>query len=360
MSNDFERFLIQKATTTRTPIKVSMELTPLCNMDCKMCYVRQTLDEAQRNGGIKPVSYWKNYIPEMQKMGVLFVTLIGGEPFLYPELETLYSSLCQSGFYVNITTNATLLAKGIPEWLMKQPPRYVTVSLYGGSNETYEKVTGNKIGYSQTIQGLENLLKAKIPVKLNYVIVPENENDLKHIFELSEYYQLPLLAASYCFPGVCGKSNSFCNRLTAQECAKKELEILKLKKDDKSLSRIAYLAKEKFQKNTVRHTDHMYCQSGKSTFWINWKGQMMACRMIDSISIEVSHGKLLESWKLLQNCVENAVISPECASCEKREVCSVCPAMMEAETGSIKGHPEYLCQMTDELIRLCREKEKDS
>lgn len=355
MSNNFEQYLIQKATVKRTPIRATLELTPLCNMNCKMCYVRQNIDEVHQKGGIKPVSYWKDLILEMQKMGVLFVTLIGGEPFLYPELETLYSSLCQSGFYISITTNATLLANGIPSWLEEQPPRYITVSLYGASDKTYEKVTGNPKGYSQTIQGLENLLKAKIPVKLNYVSLPENEKDMKDLFGLSEQYGLPLLAASYCFPLVRREYKASFKRLTAQECAKKELEIWKLKQDDEYISQISYLSEGKFQLKTRRHTEHMYCHAGKSTFWINWQGQMMACRMIESISVETFPGKLSESWEMLKKCTENMVISPECARCEKREACPVCPAMMEAETGSVEKRPEYLCQMTDELIQLCKE-----
>ena len=118
----------------------------------------------------------------------------------WPQKVAVCKKLYKNGFYINITTNATLLSEKIPEWFKSIPPRYVTVSLYGASDKTYEKVTGNSQGFTQTIKGLERLLQAKIPVKLNYVIVPENKNDLQSVYQIKEKYQLPILATSYCFP----------------------------------------------------------------------------------------------------------------------------------------------------------------
>ena len=35
-----ERQLIARAAALRRPVSGSLELTPLCNMNCRMCYVR--------------------------------------------------------------------------------------------------------------------------------------------------------------------------------------------------------------------------------------------------------------------------------------------------------------------------------
>ena len=37
---NIERFLCEKATINHTPINAILELTPLCNMNCDMCFVQ--------------------------------------------------------------------------------------------------------------------------------------------------------------------------------------------------------------------------------------------------------------------------------------------------------------------------------
>lgn len=355
MSNDLERYLIQKATAIGSPIKVTLELTPFCNLDCKMCYIHHSQDEIQAEGGLKPISYWKSMIPEMKKMGILFVALIGGEPFLYPDLQSLYEELYKNGFYTNVTTNATVLSNGIPNWLQKNPPRYVTVSLYGANDKTYELLTGNKKGFSQAISGLEKLLRAGIPVKLNYIVVRENKDDLDLIYQLKDKYHLPILATSYCFPQVRRNRRNAYIRLSPTESAIEELQIMKLDKPDKYPAQIRYLAEENFKENTAMHTDHIYCHAGKSTFWITWQGDMVPCGMMNKIHIKCRPGYLEKNWELLKKVTAESHTSLKCSQCSKREVCQACPAIMEAETGSLNGCPEYVCQITDEMIRLSRE-----
>ena len=357
MSNDLERYLVQKCTEKGNAIRATLELFPLCNMNCQMCYVRHSKEEAEALGGIKPVSYWKEFIPEMKKMGILFVTLIGGEPFLYPGIEELYEELYKNGFYISLTTNATMLAKGLPKWLSKRVPRYVTVSLYGGSDATYEFVTGDRNGFMKTIQGIENLLQAGIPVKLNYVVLEENRQDLEKIVQLKEKYQLPLLATAYCFPHTRKqvKESECYKRLSPMECAKAEWDILRLSMPEKYHQKLKYFSEENFSQNTTQHTQSISCHAGRSTFWITWQGKMAICGTMKSFTVEAIPGKLNECWEELKNQVKAIRLSEKCAKCEKREICHVCASIMEAETGSVEKCPEYLCKITDEMIRLSKE-----
>ena len=356
MSNDLERYLIQKATLMGTPIKATLELTPFCNLNCRMCYIRHSMKQVKMNGGLQPASYWENIIPELKELGILFVALIGGEPFLYPWIQSLYEKLYVNGFYINITTNATLLAQGIPEWLKEKPPRYMTVSLYGASNRTYELLTGKQNGFSEAINGLENLLSSGIPVKLNYVAVPENKDDLEKIFRIKEQYHLPILATSYCFPPVYRLEKEEYRRLTPSECALEELQIMKLNSPEKYQKWMQYLAEEKYQQHTVKHTKHIYCHAGISTFWITWKGEMVPCGMMRKIAIKANYGHLQKNWELLKKTTSGIRTSLQCAQCQRREICDVCPAIMEAETGDTNNTPEYMCQVTSEIIQLCKKK----
>ena len=82
-----EENLVQKATRKRMPIGGSLELLPLCNMNCDMCYVRLSHEEMERKGRIRKAQEWLNLAEEMKNQGTLFLLLTGGEPFLYPEFR---------------------------------------------------------------------------------------------------------------------------------------------------------------------------------------------------------------------------------------------------------------------------------
>ena len=48
-----ERALIDRASAQKLPINGSIELLPLCNMSCDMCYVRLSREEMERQGRLR-------------------------------------------------------------------------------------------------------------------------------------------------------------------------------------------------------------------------------------------------------------------------------------------------------------------
>lgn len=85
-----EKRLINKAKLNKSPINGSIELLPLCNMNCDMCYVRLSKKEMDQKGKMRTAKEWLEVAKEMQKAGTLFLLLTGGEPFLYPEFKEVY------------------------------------------------------------------------------------------------------------------------------------------------------------------------------------------------------------------------------------------------------------------------------
>ena len=46
-------FLYRKASRQGIPLSGTFELTPLCNMNCRMCYVRLSKEEQASSGRLK-------------------------------------------------------------------------------------------------------------------------------------------------------------------------------------------------------------------------------------------------------------------------------------------------------------------
>lgn len=357
MANYIEEYLTKKADLDKTPLKGSLELTPLCNLDCKMCYIHHTKEEADREGGIKDVHFWISLVREMKKAGTLFINLIGGEPLIYPDIDILYNDLITNGFKVTMTTNGFMLSKGIPSWMMQKKPRFVIVSLYGASNDTYGNLSGDYHGFDKVIKALENLKEAQIPTKINICLSPYNQNDLASMYAIAKRYTTNIDSTAYMFPPVRkvnGGSDSYI-RFTAEEAAKVELGIQKCKASkEKYLDYCNYLSCGIFEQNTAKHTTHFSCKAGSSNFWVNWHGELTACGMLEEPYIDLTKIRFIDAWKQLVNSIEKINTCEECAVCDKRAVCNVCPAIMKAETGSFLGTPTYCCDFLDQKIKYAK------
>jgi MoaA/NifB/PqqE/SkfB family radical SAM enzyme len=89
---------------------INLEVTKRCNARCNFCdYWKE-----------KPTQELKNYLPVIEKLKPLSVSLTGGEPLLRDDLPDLIASLRQSLGFVNISliTNGLLLTreKGLELW----------------------------------------------------------------------------------------------------------------------------------------------------------------------------------------------------------------------------------------------------
>ena len=139
MQLQLRRFFYKKAARNRTPISGTFELTPRCNMNCKMCYVHQQYPKEQELS----VAQWLAMGKEATARGMLFLLLTGGEPFLREDFADIYLGLRRLGLMVSVNTNASLLNDEILAAFRQAPPARVNVTLYGGSEQTYSTLCGN-------------------------------------------------------------------------------------------------------------------------------------------------------------------------------------------------------------------------
>ena len=76
--NQIRDRLFVKAAQNHIPIMAAMELLPVCNLQCKMCYVRMSMEEVNRTGGLKNGSWWLEMARQMRDAGMLYPLITGG------------------------------------------------------------------------------------------------------------------------------------------------------------------------------------------------------------------------------------------------------------------------------------------
>lgn len=370
-------FLHAKAAKNHIPLSGTFELLPVCNMSCRMCYVRMTQEEQQRVSPLHTADEWVKLAGKLKDKGMIYLLLTGGEPFLYPELRRLLEKLQKMGLVISINSNGTLIDESVVAWLKETPPSRINITLYGASDTTYERLCGNPKGFSQVTKAIHLLKEAGITVKLNCSVTPYNANDLEAIFDFARKEQLIIQATSYMFPpmrrdvSMIGKNDRFTSEEAAYYAAKIEMllngsEKFLEKMERQDLVRLNGENGEDCFLTELTKGNHdeegmtMRCRAGKCSFWIAWDGTCMPCGMIPvKGSFNVFERNFDEIWKEIVEQTALIRLPGECKSCPLLEQCRPCAAMVMTESGTYHQIPQYRCKMTQAYPAACRKIETE-
>ncbi len=354
VTSSLEEQLRAKADQNSTPLGGSIELLPLCNMNCKMCYVRMSKAEMDKQGRMLTCDEWLKIAYEAKQQGVLYFLLTGGEPLLYPEFKRLYTSIIDMGFVVTLNTNGTLINKEWADFFKEHPCRRINITLYGKDDETYDKLCQNPKGYTQVIRAVELLQERDIPFRFHASITKQNNDDLEELYHIANEKNIYLRAASYMFPTIrIDKDLESQERLNPEEAAKAQYLAHKLMRSEEEMKQAntSTLASLHLPPKFWR-TSGFVCHASHSGFWINWQGEMMPCGMMNGPKYNLLEKSFSECWNKLIDDNKTIQYPKECFSCPLQNICQVCPASLLAETGSYNKKSDYLCRYTKEMFRL--------
>lgn len=346
-------YLYRKASQRKVPLMGTFELSPVCNFSCKMCYVRKTMSQIKGEGKtLIPWEQWLELAKQCHDEGMLFLLLTGGEPFLYPGFRELYTSLHNMGIILYINTNGTLIDEDAVQWLKQYAPARVNITLYGASRETYQSICGSADGYDRAMHAIRLLKEAGIPLAINVSMIPENAMDLESIVETGRSLGTHTRVATYMFPPMRRDQEPEDSRFTPEESAVMYMRKLRctLAHEDycQHLRKYQSASSSWTSDDWGGHEEFMRCRAGRSTFWVNWEGVMTACGMIPFPLREYPFQRpFRECWMEITERVRNTPVLKGCASCENRELCNPCVAMIYGETGTVDQKSEYMCRLTE-------------
>ncbi len=340
---ELKRKLMQSAIKTRTPIGGVFELTPRCNLDCKMCYVHNANSNALREKEL-PTEIWKRIFDEAYELGLLYATLTGGECLLRSDFKELYLHLWKKRVNVSVLTNGVLINEEYIDFFKRYMPDHIQISLYGSCEEGYLNVTGHR-GFEKVVSAIRGLEDAGIDVRVT--ITPSS-------YIRDDYMKTVRFV----------KENGF-------NLGNTEMYLISNRdnpeKADYYLTEeeIFELTKEKAQMNgeicpvldvppicgpmTMPPKKGMTCSAGNCVALVTWEGKMHPCvnAMIGGANVlEVGYA---EAWRQTVEVAAQVVHGAECVGCPYDKTCPKCPAMRL--TGLHTGHckPE-VCELTRRLV----------
>lgn len=348
-----EELLRAKADIKKIPLTGTVELLPLCNMNCKMCYVVLTKEEMKNQGRMLSCDEWINILDEAKNLGTLYLLITGGEPLLYPDFQKLYINLKKKGFILSLNTNGTLIDDKWADFFKYYGVRRINITLYGKNNDTYYNLCNTPNGFTRVMNAAKLLKERNISFRFTCSATPYNKNDLPELFKIAQKFDVPLDVATYMFPAVRrGREINLENRLSPEEAGQLALEQFTIKNCKQNIKQSYMEALECLkQPPKLTKSSGFNCHAGHSGFWINWKGELLPCGMFTEPSKSLLKYHFDECWHYI---VQETQKIKNCSFCEKcgwQNLCQVCPAVCYTETGSTDGYPEYACRMTREIVK---------
>lgn len=347
------KYLHNKATLEGIPLAGNFELTSRCNFNCKMCYVHQNMNlERELNA-----NDWIAVADEAKKRGMLFLLLTGGEPLIRTDFIEIYTTIRKMGIMVSLNTNGSLISEEIINTFREVPPTRINISLYGASEETYERLCGVRC-YETVVKNILRLKREGFSVKINCAITPHNVHDIEAVYAFGRQHEIPVQTSTYMYPPVrvngCDYGNAT-DRFSAEEAAVYRLKCQEQIFTPEQLGSGIYLREN--QDDCVDGIgEKMNCRAGKSSFWITWDGNMLPCGMFPETGYDTKQGRFEIAWNELRKYTDGIYLPAECKTCSFKKDCHICAASCLTETGYTNQRPAYICKMTKTLKLITYEK----
>lgn len=352
--------LWEKFKDRRAPLSFDFEITARCNNDCRHCYINLPANAPAAKDKELSLTEIKEIVDEAVSLGTLWCLVTGGEPFLRNDFSDIYLYFKKRGLLVSVFTNATLIRNEHIRLFKKYPPRDIEISVYGVTQNTYERVTRTPGSFAAFKKGLQCLIEAGIKIRLKAMALRSNISELKEISQFcrqksSESFRFdPFLHLRY-------DEDPHRNREIISERLSPE-EITAIERSDPERFR----AIEKECDTRVISgpaditSDHLFhCGTGIHSFSISPDGIFRLCPSLwqpDCI-YDLKKGSLEEAChdftpRIRDMHSGSRAFLDRCRSCPIINLCLWCPAHAHLETGKMDVPVDYFCRIAHARAKM--------
>lgn len=326
----FKLMRLKIAIENRIPIFGYFELTPLCNLDCRMCYVH--LQDSSVGNRLISGERWIQIMRETVEAGLQETILTGGEAMSHPDFKDIYMFLASQGIRTSVKTNGILLNDEMIKLFKEYPPRMIDVSLYGCDRESYMEVTGRD-AFDTVTTNIRKAVESGLNVRI--MITPSRYmlSRLDGIFALAKSFGTQVIVNSL----LC-EANDDTGRYIEEYGLSLE-EYLMIDEKKKEIFPEKYLSEEEnvelapyyeeVNREVGKNKSGLRCGAGKYCFAISWEGKLRPCINFPE---EIASAKPFEmgfsdAWKQITETIDRYTVPAECEACEVADKCHYCPTM---------------------------------
>ena len=191
------------------PLVLMLEPLHACNLSCKGCgRIREYADTVHRRLSIEQC------LAAADECGAPIVSICGGEPLIYPEIETLIERFTSLGKHVYLCTNGTLLEEKIAR-LKPSSRLFINVHL-DGMEATHDHMVERGGVFAAAVRGILDAKTAGFQVCTNTTVY--KDTDMHEVAVLFDYlYELGvdglMISPAFGYESVCRDDSNSANRI---------------------------------------------------------------------------------------------------------------------------------------------------
>lgn len=287
------------------PLKVFLEVTSACNLRCTTCF------NASGGKSEKELSYLEiiKIIEELKRIGVLELTISGGEPFMRPDIIKIIKYAIKRIPFVTLSTNGTLITPMIALKLSRLNLDRIVVSIDGGEKSN-DAIRG-KGAFKSALNGVKLLKRLNQKVYISATLTPFNFNEINFLVNICR----DLHCDGLLLRGVINSGRASINKSIV------------FRKPQNYLNFLSTLRGEMNYKNIEFRKDFSLdkCDVGEQTCTITSQGNVILCRFLSGKTNigNLRDQSLLKLWEKDRFWEELKYLKKEdfCLNCLKMGAC---------------------------------------
>ncbi|HEY3999888.1 MAG TPA: radical SAM protein [Candidatus Xenobia bacterium] len=182
-----EEQALRLPTVQGLPFFYHVHLNMPCNQRCIMC-----VPNGRHASDVMPLEQFQRLFQQIRPY-VEHITLIGGEPLLYPWIDEVLELLRTEPVAVSINTNVTLLRPATVDRLLSLHELHLRASIDAATRETYRRIRGSD-SFERVVRHLEHFgdraaTRSHVFLVVNYVVMRENLVEVLPFLELARRWR---------------------------------------------------------------------------------------------------------------------------------------------------------------------------
>lgn len=331
--------LALKLKGQRYPYSATFEITERCNMSCVQCYINQPAGSRPALSQELTTAQVKGILDQIAEAGTLFLTITGGDPLLRSDFPEIYRHARSLGLVVSIFTNGTLITPEIADLLVEYTPRVVDITLYGATQETYERVTRTPGSFARVQHAIQLLLERKVPLSLKTMVLTINQHEFDDMKTFADQLGVKFRYDRLLWPRLDGDQMPLEYQLPLEKVIAFEFRDPEMNKE---WSRLA----DRFVGTVTRSERVFNCGIGRRSIHISSQGRLSGCMAVRRPAYDLLQMSIQEAWERLATLpLIKRQMDNTCRSCVLNDLCDQCPGWSQAVHGDDETPVDFLCQL---------------
>ncbi len=168
--------LSRKLTGRTAPLEINIHITDRCNLACTYCYS----NFYKRHNPDISLENVRRIVDAFCDMGVMEVSLIGGEPFLHPAFPDIVSHIRGRHLFCSAVTNGSFIATHLDT---AKKLDMVCVSVDGP--EEINDITRGRGSYRKAMEGLRLCADNGINRSIRATLQKHNLHCIEHLVDIA-------------------------------------------------------------------------------------------------------------------------------------------------------------------------------